>query len=99
MLNFYLIRDDQARPNSPEQLSLQFVGALGYDTFERLKSKSIIDERFDYHTDFRWGTSIIKQITNRILQLHLQDEQEAKELYKLVQLAERNNSGLIAYAD
>ena len=47
MLDFYLIDDHQAKPNYPEQKDLQFIGELDDQTFNRLKNKKIIADRFD----------------------------------------------------
>lgn len=46
MLDFYIIQDDQAKPNSPEKSGLEFVGGLDEKTVEHLQNKEIIDKRF-----------------------------------------------------
>ena len=51
MLDFYIIKDDQAKPNYPEQLGLEFAGGLDDKTFENLQNKGIIDKRFDFYLD------------------------------------------------
>lgn len=99
MLDFYVIKDEQTKPNSPGQIGLQFAGGLDDETFGRLKSKSIIDDRFDYYSDFRWGTSVIKQINEKIMNRHLHADTDVKALLQIIQLADKNQSGLIAYAD
>jgi len=61
MLDFYLIDDDKAKPNYPEQSGLKFIGSLDEKTFSNLKSKKLIGNQFDYYSDFRWRTTIIGQ--------------------------------------
>ena len=99
MLDFYLINDDQTKPNSPDQLDLKFVGGLDDKTFENLQSKNIIDTRFDYYKDFRWTQSIIKQLREAISKKQMQADTDIQQLIKLLDLADKNKSGLIAYAD
>ena len=97
MLEFYLINHDQVKPNSPQEK--KHVGGLDDHTFENLKRKGIIDTRFDYYSDFRWGTAIIKQIHERIWQKQIQSDTDVKELRKLLDIADKEQSGLIAYGD
>lgn len=99
MLDFYLISDNQPKPYYPEKVGLEYIGGLDSDTFENLKSKGIIDKRFDYYSDFRWGTLLIKQIKQRIIQYQFQADQEIKKLSAFLDLAEQKSCGLIAYGD
>ena len=46
MLDFYIIQDDQVKPNSPEKLGLEFVGGLDEKIVENLQNKEIIDKWF-----------------------------------------------------
>ncbi len=99
MLNFYIIKDDQAKPNYPEQLGLEFVGGLDDNTFDNLHNKGIIDKRFDYYSDFRLETVQIKQIRQTIIQKQLQADDGVKKLTQLFDTADKKQSGLIAYGD
>nr|WP_294779719.1 hypothetical protein [uncultured Flavobacterium sp.] len=99
MLDFYTIKDDQPNPLYPEQEGLEFVGGLDVKTFENLQSKGIIDKRFDYYSDFRLGTVLIKQMQQNILQKHIQADLDVKKLIFLFDVADRQQSGLIAYGD
>jgi hypothetical protein len=99
MLDFYLINDDQTKPSSPEQLDLKYVGGLADETFENLQCKNIIDARFDYYTDFRWTTTIIKQLRETISKKQMQADTDIQQLIKLLDLADKNKNGLIAFAD
>jgi hypothetical protein len=99
MLDFYIIKDDQAKPNYPEQLGLEFVGGLDNKTFDNLKNKGIIDRRFDYYSDFRLGSLLIKQIRQTISQKQLQADSDVKKLTQLFDNADKKQSGLIAYGD
>ena len=51
MLDFYLIKDEQPKPDYPEQLNLEFAGGIDFKTFNDLIRKGIIDSRFDYYYD------------------------------------------------
>ncbi|MDR2272068.1 MAG: hypothetical protein LBF27_14275 [Sphingobacterium sp.] len=99
MLDFYIIEDDQAMPNYPEEFGLQFVGGIDYGTFTNLQSKGIIDPRFDYYSDFRLDTLIIKQIRENILQKQLQADTDIIKLTQLFTFANEKESGLIAFGD
>jgi hypothetical protein len=99
MLDFYIIKDDQSKPNYPEQAGLEFVGGLDDKTFDNLQNKGIIDSRFDYYSDFRLGTVLIKQIRQNILQKQLQADDDVKMLIQLFDAADMQQSGLIAYGD
>lgn len=99
MLDFYTIKDDQSKPKYPEQTGLEFVGGIDDITFYNLQSKGIIDERFDYYSDFRLGTASIKQIRQNIFQKQLQDDLDVKKLVQLFDIADKKQIGLIAYGD
>jgi hypothetical protein len=99
MLDFYTIKDDQSKPNSPEKVGLEFVGGLDDTTFENLQDKGIIDRRFDYYSDFRLETILIKQIRKNILQKQLQADIDVKKLIRLFDAADLKQSGLVAYGD
>ena len=99
MLDFYIIEDDQAKPNHSEQLGLEFVGGLDDKTFDNLQNKGIIGRRFDYYSDFRLGTLLIKQIRQTVIQKQLQADTDVKKLTQLFDTADKKQSGLIAYGD
>lgn len=99
MLDFYIIKDEQSKPGYPEQIGLQFAGGLDDTTFGGLQKKGIIDSRFDYYSDFRLETTVIKQIRQTILQKRLQADSDVKKLLDLFDLADKSGSGLIAYGD
>ncbi|RKE52406.1 hypothetical protein [Sphingobacterium detergens] len=99
MLDFYIIEDDQATPNYPEEFGLQFVGGIDYGTFTNLQSKGIIDQRFDYYSDFRLNTVLVKQIQEKILQKELQADTDVIMLIQFFNIANEKESGLIAYGD
>lgn len=46
MLDFYIIQDDQVKPNYPEKLELELVGGLDEKSVASLQNKGIIDKRF-----------------------------------------------------
>jgi len=99
MLDFYLIPDDVIKSNFPGQKGLKLIGGLDDRTFEGLKNKKIIPDRFDYYSDFRWDTALIKQLHDNIRQRQLQSDTDVKQLLLLLDIAEKNQSGLTAYGD
>lgn len=99
MFDFYLIEDEEARPNYPEQSQLQFAGSLDEKTFSNLKLKGLIGNQFDYYSDFRWGTAIIVQMRQHIIRRQITNDSDVKHLISLLDIAEKNETGLIAYSD
>lgn len=99
MLDFYIINDNQSKPSYPEEIGLDFVDALDDKTFNNLQDKGVLDKRFDYYSDFRLGTILIKQIRQNILQKKIQVDEDVKKLLQLFDAADTKQSGLIAYCD
>ncbi|MGN7787672.1 hypothetical protein ACTJIJ_24270 [Niabella sp. 22666] len=99
MLDFYIIGDNQMIPNYPEELGLQFVGGIDYGTFKNLQRKGILDKGFDYYSDFRLDTVLLKQIQENILQKELQTDTDVIKLLQLFNIANEKDSGLIAFGD
>lgn len=96
MLDFYLIKEEQPKPDYPEQVDLDFVGGIDYKTYERLINKDIIDNRFDYYSDFRWNVQMINQIMDKKGE---QQDPDFEKLNNILRKAIESNSGLIAYCD
>lgn len=86
MLDFYIIKDDQAKPSSRKQESLEFVGGLDEVVFKNLQKRGIINDRFDYYSDFRLATPLIRQIRENILQKQLQDDSDVKKYFIFLML-------------
>ena len=99
MLDFYIIKDDQAKPNAPKQADLEFAGGLDDETFDNLQNKGIIDRRFDFYSDFRLDTALIRQIRQTISRKQLQSDVDVKKLNQLFDIADKRQCGLIAYGD
>lgn len=99
MLDSYIIGDDQAIPDYPEELGLQFVGGVDYGTFTNLQSKGILDKELDYYSDFRLDTVLLKQIQENILQKELQTDTDVIKLIQLFNMANKKDSGLVAFGD
>lgn len=98
MLDFYFIADETVKPdNGPSELD--FAGALDDKTFANLQKKGIIDNRFDYYSDFRWSEVILNQIRERIDQKQLYADTDVVKLLQLINAAREKKSGLIAYGD
>ena len=99
MLDFYLIKDDKPKPSNPGQSNLTHAGGLDDRTFDRLQRKGIIDDRFDYYSDFRWGTELIKQIRKKIKTKGMEKDSDVQSLLALLDIAGQQNTGLIAYGE
>ena len=99
MLDFYLIRDDQPKPDYPEQANLEFVGGLDLKTHSNLQKKGLIESQYDYFSDFRWGTTIIGQIKEKTRHDNFENDSDVIKLMDLIDKAQLKDSGLIAYCD
>jgi hypothetical protein len=99
MLDFYIIEDDKPKPSNPGQSNLTYAGGLDDRTFDNLQRKGIIDGRFDYYSDFRWGTELIEQIQKTVQTKRMEKDSDVQSLLVLLEIAGRQKSGLIAYAD
>lgn len=99
MLDFYLIKDDQSKPNNPRNNGLKRIGGLDENTFEDLQHKEIIDRRFDYYSNFRWDTTVIRQLNETIKQKHPNLDNNIKQLLELLEKASNVQCGIIAYGD
>ncbi|WP_333574941.1 hypothetical protein [Sphingobacterium sp.] len=99
MLDFYIIDDKQVKPDFPEKAGLVFAGQLDEKTFSNLRQKGIIATRFDYYTDFRLDTALIKQIQQIILNKERQIDIDIKSFIQILDIASNKQSGLIAYSD
>ena len=99
MIDFYSIKDEQSKPNDPEEGGLEFVGGLDFKTFNNLQNKGILDKRFDYYSDFRLGSLFIQQIRQIILQKQFQADEDVQKLLHLFDIADLKQSGLIVYGD
>lgn len=98
MLDFYFIKDDIAKTNH-EPLGLDFAGDLDNKTFENLQKKGIIDDRFDYYSDFRWSEVLLNQMRERIDRKQMHTDTDVMKLLHLIDTALETKSGLIAYGD
>lgn len=99
MLDLYFINDEQYKPKNLIKSGLEFAGSLEFEIFENLQNKGIIETRFDYYTDFRWGSTFIKQKLLTLKEKDYKSDTEIKQLFDLLQKASIRNNGLIAYAD
>ncbi|MBB1643639.1 hypothetical protein [Sphingobacterium sp. UME9] len=99
MLDFYIIDDKQVKPDFPEKAGLVFAGQLDEKTFSSLQQKGIIATQFDYYTDFRLNTALIKQIQQIILDKGFQMDTDIKSFTQILDIASNKQSGLIAYSD
>lgn len=99
MLDFYLINDEQQTPKYPKEVELKFVGSLDDSTFYNLLKKEVVDKRYDYYSDFRWSIGEIKSMLQKILNEQMLNNDDVRKLTQLLDVADRQQSGLIAYGD
>lgn len=97
MFHLYTIPDDQPRPNKGN--TLPFAGSLDETTFENLQEKGIISDRFDVYGIFRWDTALINQMRQAIQKKNMIRDTDVLQLIQLFDIAQKANSGLIAYGD
>lgn len=95
MLDFYLIPSSTPSAKSPK--SLEYIGGIDMDCYDRLIRKGYIDSKFDYFSDFRWSKEIIKQILERIS--GFESDTDTKQLRQILIKAQKGNLSLIAYCD
>ena len=96
MLDFYLINDEQSKPDYPEKADLKFVSRIDHKTYKTLVSKRIINSRFDYHSDFRWNSQLIEKMYKKIKD---KSDSNIEKLSKILNKAMNEKCGLIAYCD
>ncbi|QCK15806.1 hypothetical protein [Mangrovivirga cuniculi] len=97
MLEFYKIADSENRNNQNHLKDSMFAGEIEHDVFNRLVKKGIIDKRFDYFTDFRWGSDVIKQIKNKLT--NFENDSDIIILARIVNVIKEDDYGLIGYCD
>ena len=98
MLDFYIIKDKQTTPDYPEQISLEYISGINFNTFKNLQKKGIIDSQFNYYSDFRWNKLLVEQINLNITKKGKQDS-DIKKLISILEKALKSKSGVIAYCD
>lgn len=97
MLDFYLISDEEEKPEVDKLDNLDYAGGLELNVFDRLVKKGVVDSRFDYYTDFRWENQLIQQIISKANRLSADtDVKKLKEIIDKVAIAD---VGLIAFGD
>lgn len=99
MLDFYLIKDGQSKPDYPDQAGLKLAGGLDEKTYLHLQRKGVIHTRFDFYSDFRLDTTLIDQMRQHIFARQLQADSDVKQLLLLLDIAQEQQCGLIAYGD
>lgn len=97
MLDFYLISDEEEKPEVDKLDNLDYAGGMELNVFGRLVKKGVVDSRFDYYTDFRWENQLIQQIISKANRLSADtDVKKLKEIIDKVAIAD---VGLIAFGD
>jgi len=98
MLDFYLIPSHlPSHPGDPS--SLQHAGELNDQVYSRLQQKKLIEERYDYYSDFRWNGEHVRQKLQLIREQEMAQDPGVKKLLQILLLAEKAGYGLVAYGD
>ncbi|KXX69452.1 hypothetical protein [Flammeovirga sp. SJP92] len=97
MLDFYLISDSAVKPKPDKLHSLDYVGGLESDIYDRLIKKGIIDSRFDYYSNFRWGNQLVRHLDSKIKEFG--SDSDVSVLKRIIEIALSSGTGLIAYGD
>lgn len=98
MLDFYFISDTQ--PFKPDDnTTLEAAGGIELEVFERLQRKGIIDGRFDYFSDFRWSTVLVKQLIENAEAEKFIADTDVKQLLRILLPARHRGLGLVALSD
>lgn len=97
MLDFYLLSDAESKPKPDELGNLDYAGGLESNIYNRLVRKGIIDSRFDYYSDFRWGNQLIKQIDSKANDFS--GDSDVNKLKEIIDKAINKELGLIAIGD
>ena len=98
MLDFYLIKENQPSPLSPEKDKVEYLAGLDSKSFANLSLKGIIVAKFDYYSDFRWNTSLIKQYHLKILNCNKLDT-DIESLKLMLEKAIKLKREIIAFCD
>lgn len=97
MLDFYYINDGQQTLDD-DNGKLEFAGSLNADVFHNLKKKGVIDQHFNYYSDFRWSETLLKQMHQNI-KLKYKADGDIHLLFQLVDSAVERKTGLVAFGD
>lgn len=97
MLDFYLISDDIEDPEFPEQIGLLLAGGLDDKTFTDLKLRRIIEENYNFYSDFRWTKETVKQKYD--LTKLISHDSSVKKMIDILSKAVEQERGLIAFCD
>lgn len=99
MPTFYLIPDQLPLSQAPSRQDLALAGKMEVGTFIRLKRKGLIEERFHPASDFRWDSESVRSMANALGRILWQLDEDLLPLRNLLDLALRENCGLMAFAD
>jgi len=97
MLDFYLISDSERSKLGEEPDPLSYVGSLALNRYTRLVKKGVIDERFDYFSDFRWEMEMVLQIDAKTARFA--GDTDVDQLNTILKKAMSQNCGLMAICD
>lgn len=97
MLDFYIIEDSEIKPKPDELKNFQYAGGLEIVIFERLIKKGIIDQRFDFYSDFRWSYEFVELISSKTK--YFDNDYDVNLMRSITDKAKKFKSGLSALSD
>lgn len=98
MLDFYFIPDDESF-DIKDTGRLELAGGIEMELFDRLQGKGVIDQRFDYYSDFRWRSAIVKKMHEQAQNAKFSADTDVQHLLKILGQALERDSGLMALCD
>ncbi len=98
MLDFYLIKANKIKPEYPEQKNLEFVGGIDMKQFKILADKGIIEDIYNYYSDFRWDKITIEIMINKLNQ-NTDTCLEFEKFKSILKKAINTENEIIAYCD
>ncbi len=97
MLDFYVIPDSSEKPKPEDLENLEYAGGLELSTYNRLVRKGLIDSRFDFYSDFRWGSRLLRHMESSVQDF--ENDTDAGLLKRIIEKAISRRSGLMAIGD
>jgi len=98
MLDFYLIPDSEPTPRPEKVDELEYIGGIDEVAYTRLIKKGIIENRYEYYSDFRWSSKEVKQIAE-YLKNKPNDDSDINILKTIIERTLNSKTGIISLCD
>lgn len=99
MLDFYDIARGSETPDHPDLEKLQEIGSLDLKTFVNLQKKGIIEESYNFFSDFRWDEPKLILMLNKCNTSRFEGDTEVQQLLTIIQANAERGMDVIAYCD